>query len=84
MHAMSWVRRLRPSWIAWGLTFAAAALYPATLYLELSAPPNVPAILQLGWWGAIGSLMGVTYCLVGALILRRHPRHRLDSGAFAS
>jgi signal transduction histidine kinase len=88
MHAMSWVRRVRPSWIAWGLTFAAAALYPATLYLGLSAPPNVPATLQLGWWGAIGSLMGVTYCLVGALILRRHPRHPIgwlaSVGGFAT
>jgi signal transduction histidine kinase len=88
MHAMSWVRRVRPSWIAWGLTFAAAALYPTTLYLGLSAPPNVPATLQLGWWGAIGSLMGMTYCLVGALILRRHPRHPIgwlaSVGGFAT
>ncbi|GAC1484048.1 MAG: hypothetical protein PVSMB9_09930 [Candidatus Dormibacteria bacterium] len=75
MHAMNWVRSLRPSWIAWGLTVGAAALYPATLYLGLSAPPDVPATLQLGWWGAVVSLVGVTYCAVGALILRRHPRH---------
>jgi signal transduction histidine kinase len=70
------------------LTAGAAALYPATLYLGLSAPPNVPATLQLGWWGAIGSLVGVTYCLVGALILRRHPRHPIgwiaSAGGFAT
>jgi signal transduction histidine kinase len=88
MHAMSWVKRLRPSWIAWGLAAGAAALYPATLYLGLSAPPKVPATLQLGWWGAIGSLMGVTYCLVGALILRRHARHPIgwlaSVGGFAT
>jgi signal transduction histidine kinase len=77
IHVVGWVRRLRPSWIAWGLAACATALYPATLYLGLSAPPDVPAVLQLGWWGAVGSLVGVTYCVVGALILRRHPRHSI-------
>lgn len=72
---MSRLRQVRPSSIAWGLTAVGAALYPATLYLGLSAPANVPPVLRLGWWGTIGSLVGLAYCVVGSLIIRRHPRH---------
>jgi signal transduction histidine kinase len=77
MHAMGWVRRLRPSWIAWGLAVGSIVLFPATLYLGLAAPADVPALLQLGWWGAVVSLVGVTYCVVGALILRRRSRNSI-------
>jgi signal transduction histidine kinase len=67
--------RQKPTWIAWGLAVAAATCYPPTLYLGLMAPANVPPVLRLGWWGAIGSLVGLAYCVVGALIIRRHHRH---------
>ena len=76
-HVVSGTLRPKPTWLAWGLAIAAAACYPLTLYLGLQAPANVTPLLRLGWWGAIGSLVGVTYCVVGALIIRRHHRHVL-------
>lgn len=72
---VSWLPR--PKWIAWSLAVIAVACYPLTLYLGLSAPAAVPPVLQLGWYGSVGSLVGIAYCLVGALIVRRHPRHAI-------
>ena len=74
-RAVSWPLRPRVGWIAWALAAAAAGIYPPTLYLGLAAPANVPAVLRLGWFGVVAPVVGITYCLVGALIIRRHPRH---------
>jgi len=89
MPAMNAPARLKPtwSWLAWGSAIAATALYPPTLYLGISAPANVPPILQLGWWGVVGPVVGIFYSVVGALIIRRHLHHRVGwlatAGGFA-
>jgi len=74
-RAMSGPLRPRPGWIAWALAAAAATLYPATLFLGLTAPANVPAVLLLGWFGVVAPVVGIAYCLVGALIIHRHHHH---------
>ena len=63
------------SWIAWGLAGLTAAFCPPTLYLAANAGPNVPAAVDLGWWGVLGALTAAAFSIVGALIVRRQPRH---------
>ncbi|MDQ6876898.1 MAG: sensor histidine kinase [Candidatus Dormibacteraeota bacterium] len=64
-----------PSQVAWILAGAAAFLYPFTLYLGFAARRPLPALLQFGWWEELAPVLGIEFMIVGALILRRHPRH---------
>jgi signal transduction histidine kinase len=66
-----------PWWVAWTLVGVGVLTYPFTLYLGLAAGSHVPQLLQLGWWGAITPLAAIEIGIVGALILRRNPRHAL-------
>jgi signal transduction histidine kinase len=52
-------------------------MYPFTLYWGLGAGPDVPQLLQLGWWGALTPLAAIEIGIVAALILRRNPGHAL-------
>jgi signal transduction histidine kinase len=68
-------QRRNLSWLAWGLVGAAALLFPLTLYLGLSAGNSVQPLLRLGWWGAVAPVVALSFGVVGALIVRRQPRH---------
>lgn len=77
------------SWVAWTLVLVAAVLYPFTLSLGLAAGRNVPQMLQFDWWAALTPLATIELGVVGALVLRRHPRHAVGwvaaiGGVFAS
>lgn len=64
-----------PWWVAWTVVGMGVLMYPFTLYLGLAAGDNVPQLLQLGWWGALTPIGAIEIGIVGALILRRNPRH---------
>jgi signal transduction histidine kinase len=81
-------RNSLPTWFAWTFVGLALLLYAPSLYLGLSARGRLPQLLQFGWYGVLSPLLGIEFGIVGALILRRHPGHRLGSialiGGFAS
>jgi len=74
--------------VAWILVGIEALLYPFTLYLGLAAGGRPPQLLQFGWGGALTPLLAIEFGIVGALILRRHPRHAIGwlavTGAFCT
>lgn len=72
-------RRPLPSGVAWVLVVVAAVLYPFALYLDHAAGARLPALLQFGWWEALGPLLAIEFGIVGALILRRNPGHAVGS-----
>ena len=69
------LQRPATSRAAWIVAGAEVLLYPFTLYLGLTASDPVVQTLQFGWWGALSPLLAIESAIVGALILRRYPRH---------
>jgi signal transduction histidine kinase len=69
------LQRPATSRVAWIVAGIELLLYPLTLYLGLMASDRVVQTLQFGWWGALSPLLAIESAIVGALILRRHPRH---------
>ena len=68
-------RRLPPGWPAWLLLAGQGLLVPFTYFLGLSARGTLSPLLQFGWWETFAPLFAFEFTLVGALIVRRHPRH---------
>jgi len=69
---LRWPEAGRGAWVLVGIE---ALLYPFTLYLGIAAGDRLSPALQFGWWGALSPLLALEFGIVGALIVRRHPRH---------
>ena len=69
------LRRPAAGWTTWVLVGIEALLYPITLYLGTATGDRVSQTLQFSWWGALSPLLGITFGIVGALIVRRNPGH---------
>lgn len=69
--------------IPWALAATQAALLLPTYALFGVESGRLPDLLQFGWWERLAPLLGLEFAVVGAMILRRHPRHRVGWLALA-
>ena len=75
-HMTAAARRAQAvGWLPWTLLGLQTVLLPFIYLLGPAASSDLPQLLHFGWWERLAPLLALEVGLIGALIVRRHPRH---------